>query len=150
MQNFVPDEPLELDTKLFLSVLREAPKGSSASLTGWRYEHYKVALDTEATAQALAEVAGLYAQARVPATVVKVLSTGALTALLKPNGKIRGIVAGDAFRRLVARTLSKQYGKEMEEACAPYLYALSTRAGTECVNHLLRAARKQTQRTRYS
>ena len=64
---------------------------------------------------------------------------GTLTALLKSNGKVRGIVAGDPLRRLVGRTLSKQFGSEMEAACSPHQYALSTRAGTECVAHLLRA-----------
>ena len=138
--NFRADTPLELDTKLSLSVLRAAPRGPSAALTGWRYEHLKVALDNERTAQALAEVATLYAQAKLPGSVAKVLSTGTLTALLKDNGRVRGIVAGDSLRRLVARTLAKQFGPEMEAACAPYQYALSTRAGTECVAHVLRAA----------
>ena len=118
--NFRADTPLELDTKLFLSVLRAAPRGSSAALTGWRYEHLKVALDNERTAQALAEVATLYAQAKIPGSVAKVLSTGTLTALLKDNGRVRGIVAGDSLRRLVARTLAKQFGPEMKAACAFY------------------------------
>ena len=80
----------------------------------------------------------MYAQARVPEEVATVLYKGTLTALLKANGKVRGIVAGDSLRRLVARTLAKQYGAEMEEACSPHQYALSTRAGTECVSHLVR------------
>ena len=124
----------------FLSALRAAPKGFSVSLTGLRYEHLKVALDNERVSEALLSVARLFAQAKVPPEVAKLLRTGTLTALLKPNGKVRGIVAGDSLRRLVARTLSKQYGPEMEAACAPYQYALSTRAGTECVSHLCRAA----------
>ena len=140
VRNFVPASPVVLDEKLFLSALRAAPKGSSASLTGLRYEHLKVALDNERVSEALLSAARLYAQAKVPAEVAKLLRTGTLTALLKPNGKVRGIVAGDSLRRLVARTLSKQFGPEMEAACAPYQYALSTRAGTECVSHLLRAA----------
>ena len=68
-----------------------------------------------------------------------ILCKGTFTALLKTNGKVRGIVAGDSLRRLVGRTLSKQFGSEMEAACSPHQYALSTRAGTECVAHLLRA-----------
>ena len=60
-------------------------------------------------------------------------------ALRKPDG-VRGIVVGETLRRLTAKTLAKQYAKELEAACAPYQYALSTRAGTECVAHAVRAA----------
>ena len=49
---------------------------------------------------------------------------GRLTALQKPNGSVRGIVASDVFRRLVARTM------------AQFQCALSTRVGTECIAHL--------------
>ena len=53
---------------------------------------------------------------------------------------MRGIVAGDVLRRLVARTIAQQLDSEIEEATAPFQYALRTRAGTECVAHLLQAA----------
>ena len=63
-----------------------------------------------------------------------------LTALTKPNGGVRGIATGCTVRRLVARTLVKQFMKVFEAECAPFQYALSTRAGTDCVGHLLRVA----------
>ena len=53
---------------------------------------------------------------------------------------MRGVVTGDTFRRLVARALAQQYGTELEEACEPFQFALSTRAGTDSLGHLLRAA----------
>ena len=65
---------------------------------------------------------------------------GRITALSKPDGGVRGIVVGDILRRLVARTISKQFMKEAEEATAPYQYALSTRAGCECVAHILQSS----------
>ena len=40
----------------------------------------------------------------------------------------------------MARTLAKQFASEFEAECAPFQYALSTRAGTDCVGHMLRAA----------
>ena len=49
-------------------------------------------------------------------------------------------MVGETLRRLTAKTLAKQYAKELEAACAPHQYALSTRAGTECVAHAVRAA----------
>ena len=63
-----------------------------------------------------------------------------LTALTKPDGGVRGIATGCSLRRLVARTLAKQFMAVFESECAPFQYALSTRAGTDCVGHMLRAA----------
>ena len=63
-----------------------------------------------------------------------------LTALLKPSGGVRGIATGCTVRRLVARTLAKQFMKAFEAECAPFQYALSTREGTDCVGHMLRSA----------
>ena len=62
-----------------------------------------------------------------------------MTALQKPDGGVRGIVVGDVMRRLLARTLAQQFGPQAEAATHPFQYALSTRAGTECVAHLVQA-----------
>ena len=43
----------------------------------------------------------------------------------------------DVFRRLVARTLAQQFAKKAETATAPFQYAVSARAGCECVSHAL-------------
>ena len=40
----------------------------------------------------------------------------------------------------MARTLAKQFMKEFEQECAPFQFALSTRAGTDCVGHVVRAS----------
>ena len=55
----------------------------------------------------------------------------------KPSGGVRGIVAGDVVRRLVAKTIAQQLTKVVEKATAPFQYALSTQAGCECVSHVL-------------
>ena len=65
--------------------------------------------------------------------------SGTIDALQKPNGGVRGIVAGDVFRRLVARTIAQQLGPAIERATSPFQYALSTRAGTECIAHAIQA-----------
>ena len=44
------------------------------------------------------------------------------------------------FRRLVARTFAQRHAEEIASACSPYQYALSTRAGTECVAPALQAS----------
>ena len=53
---------------------------------------------------------------------------------------VRGIATGCSFWRFVARTLAKQFAEDFEQECSPVQYALSTRAETDCVGHLLRAA----------
>ena len=54
-------------------------------------------------------VAGMLANAQVPAFIVDALRASKLTALSEPNGRIGGISAGEVFRKLVAKTLAKQY-----------------------------------------
>ena len=60
-----------------------------------------------------------------------------MTALAKPDGGVRGIVVGDVIRRLAARTMAQQLGDAVEAATSPYQYALRTKAGFECVAHVL-------------
>ena len=75
----------------------------------------------------------------VPEEVIDGIRLGRLTALNKPDGGVRGIVVGDIIRRLVARTMAKQVAKKAEKATAPFQYALSTKAGCECIAHILQA-----------
>ena len=46
---------------------------------------------------------------------------------------------GEVIRRFTARTVAQQLGPAIEAATAPFQYALSTRAGCECVSHVLQA-----------
>ena len=48
-------------------------------------------------------------------------------------------MAGDLLRQLVARTMAQQLGPAIERATAPFQYALTTRAGTECIAHVVQA-----------
>ena len=65
--------------------------------------------------------------------------SASMTALQKPDGGVRGMATGTSFRRFVARTLARQFGKAVEATCAPFQFALSTRAGTDCVGHAIRS-----------
>ena len=80
----------------------------------------------------LFQVAQLFATACIPQKVLAALRVGRLTALQKPNGSVRGIVAGDAFRRLVARTMAQQLGPAIERATSPFQYALSPERIASC------------------
>ena len=62
---------------------------------------------------------------------------GRMTAQSKADGGVRGIVVGNLFRRLVSRTIAPQIAKSVEAATSPFQYALSTKARTECVSHML-------------
>ena len=58
------------------------------------------------------------AWATVPDEIVDVVRLGCMIALCKPNGGVQGIVAGDMVCRLVARTISQQISKAVEQATA--------------------------------
>ena len=78
------------------------------------------------------EISKAFAQAKLPEEIVFVLRMGQ-----KANGGIRGIVVGDVIRRLVAKTLAKQFVTRFEDATKPFQYALSTRAGCESIAHVV-------------
>ena len=61
----------------------------------------------------------------VPPSVVRMVREGRMTAPAKPDGGVRGIVAVYVIRRLVANMM------------AQHEYALRTKAGCECVAHVL-------------
>ena len=46
-------------------------------------------------------------------------------------------MVSDVLRRLVAHTSAQQNTKKAETVTTPFQYALSTRAGCECVSHAL-------------
>ena len=81
----------------------------------------------------------LLCQGHVPLEVLNIILLGRLTALQKPTGGVRGIVAGEVLRRLVARTMAQQLGPAVGNFTAPFQFALTTRSGCECVAHTIQA-----------
>ena len=141
IREFHPESPLlELDRDKFLQSLKTAPRVSSPGPGVFSYEHLKIMMDEEDTLELLYEAATSLAQAKVPSSIASALMSARLTALSKKDGGVRGVATGCSLRRLVARALAKQFSSHFEEECAPFQYALSTRAGTDYVGHLLRAA----------
>ena len=138
--NFQPQVPVQFDRKTFLASLKSAPRGSSPGPGGWTYEYLKGLLDDTDTFEWLLSACNSLSQAKVPRKIAEVLMSARMTALTKPNGGVRGIAIGGSLRHLVARTLAKQFSKVFETECAPFQYALSTRAGTDFVGHMLRAS----------
>ena len=60
--------------------------------------------------------------------------------LRKPDGGVRGIATGDVFRRLVARTLAKQWAPTVDQAARTYQHAMQSRAGMDALIVSVRAA----------
>ena len=81
---------------------------SSRGPSGMRTEHLRLLLDNEEDSNKFFEVVQSFAQANIPEKIFAVLRVGQMTAL-KPNGGVRGIVVGDVVRRLVAKTMAKQF-----------------------------------------
>ena len=77
-------------------------------------EHLRPVLDCMNDAELLFHLANDLAQASVPPDIIEVIRLGRMTALQKSNGRVRGIVAGDILRRLVAKTIRKQLGPAIQ------------------------------------
>ena len=131
LQHFQPEVPFSLKQDRLLN-LRAGPSGMIA-------DHLRPLLESVQDSELLWRLCQGLARAEVPLEVPRVVKMGRITALQKPTGGVRGIVVGDILRRLVARTISQQITPAVEVATAPFQFALSTRAGTECVSHVLQA-----------
>ena len=97
-------------------------------------EHLRPILENVGDIKLVYQVAQLLlTTANIPQEVLDVLRVGRLTALQKPNGGVRGIVAGDVFRRFVARTMAQQLWPAIERATSLFHYALFAFLGDVCV-----------------
>ena len=119
VMDYAPDSPLAMDMKIFAKCLRTAPAGSSAGPGGCSNEMLKVCLDDEETCQLLFLAAEDFARGTAP-NVSQCFMLANLTALQKKDGGVRGIATGTTFRRLVAKTLARQFSRQVEAACAPF------------------------------
>ena len=133
----VPDRLFQLDEERFAQKVRKARRGAAPGPSGMTSEHLFPMLESEDDLDALTQLASLVARGEIPLRALEVFRLGRVTALQKPGGGIRGIVVGDVFRRVLARTIAQQVSKTVEEATAPFQHALKTRARTECVSHFL-------------
>ena len=144
---FRPAQACSLTQASFIAALRGARRGAAAGPSGMTNEHLRILLDDEEDGQALHKAAQLLAQADIPAQVLDALRVGRVIALRKPNGRVRALVIGDVLRRLVGRVLAQALAQQIQDACMPFQYGLSTRAGTEAVARVLRAATEVNPRT---
>ena len=95
-------------------------------------------LDDDSGFRLLFYVCERLANGDVPEGIPDILKVGRLTALRKPNGKVRGISAGDILRRLVAKVLARQFQPIFRKSTSPFNFGLSNRAGTDSLVHFVR------------
>ena len=133
------EEPFQLDAEEFLLCLRKARRGAAAGPSGMTSDHLFPVLENEGDSDLFVRVASLLASGNVPPAIAQAIRLGRMTALSKPDGGVRGIVVGDIIWRLVARSIAKHITKKVEAMTAPFQYALSTKAGCECVSHILQS-----------
>ena len=131
---------LQLNKDIFVDCLRSCRKGLSPGVAGNRYEYMKLCLEEQTSLDDLVFAATRFAQARLPEDIREAFAISKMTALQKPNGKIRGVCAGDAFRRLVSKTLARQFNRDFRAATLPFNFGLSNRSGTDALAHLVRTA----------
>ena len=129
--------PVTLDKGVFATVLRESRKGLSGGLWGARYEYFKSCLEDDTALDVLYDVAQRVARAEIPTTIRDAMLFSSLTAILKPNSRVRGISAGDTFRRLVAKTLARQCHEALRTTVWPFNFGLHDRSGTDAAIHLI-------------
>ena len=115
-----PEVPFDLDVDKFLHNLRTTRKGCAG---GPSWVRWHVSLHVQ----------------RCPQKWFRRFVSGGSQRCRSQMAGVRGIVVGDVFRRLTARTMAQQFSKFAEGATHPFQYALSTRAGTECVTHIVQA-----------
>ena len=100
-------------------------------------EHLRPLLDEVQSLHLLFRLGENLSRFHVLSIAVQMVRCGRMTALTKSDGGVRGIVSGDVLRRLVARTMAQQLGPGVKSATSPHQYAFSTRAGCECIAHVL-------------
>ena len=119
---FAPGGVVELDRALLKQNVRGASRGSAHGPSGHRFEHFRLLLEDPSpdVFKLFEDAAEKLARADVPPLIAEAFRVGYLTALEKPDGGVRGICAGDAMRRMVARTTVQQYSGAVEIATAPH------------------------------
>ena len=107
--NFVRQDALYIDREILAQCLRIAPKGSSPGPGALTYEHLRALLDDPVGFELFADAAEIFARAELSGEISAAYILAHLAALTKSGGGVRGIAAGATLRRLVARTLARQF-----------------------------------------
>ena len=89
------------------------------------------------------DVVSCVAFGRAPRAAAAGLTLTSLTPLLKKNGKIRPVAAGEALRRLTGKALARSHAVALAETVGPRQFGVGTPGGAETLS---RAAQVEAQR----
>ena len=132
-----PAVPFILSKTVLLKNLKCAKRGAAGGPSSMTAEHVRPLLESTRDCDRFWSMCQSLARGSIPDEIIATIRMGRMTALQKPSGGVRGIVVGDFVRRLVSRTIAQQLAPAIEHATAPFQYALTTRAGCECIGHIL-------------
>ena len=104
----IPSVPVDIDVDVLAKKLRTARGRAVASPSGTTVEHLNLLSKSQfCTEELFAETV------RAP-EILCGIRLGHITALQKYDGGAQSILAGNAFGKLVTRTLVKQFGSQVE------------------------------------
>ena len=136
--NHQPALELELDRDRFLKNLRCARRGAAAGPSGMTSEHLRPILDSAKDSELLWECGQSFARGQVPAEICfRWSDSDASLRCTSHRVGSGGSWVGMCSASLVARTIAQQINPAGEQATEPFQHALTTRAGVECVAHVV-------------
>ena len=92
IDQFVPEQPLQLPAHKLLTALRRSRKGAAPGPSGLTADTLRLVLDDEATTTLFVEVCQHLAQARVPPNIAQAIGLGRMVALTKPNAASQALL----------------------------------------------------------
>ena len=129
------ESSFSLNAEDFFNVVKSLPRGTGTGPSGWRFEHLKVLLEDEVTADGLFTACSLMARGDLPLEIAKLLSASRLIALPKCNGDVRPIAIGECLRCITARVICRQKREAFADYFCPMQHGVSTPSGSELVAH---------------
>ena len=133
----VPEVLFTLDWRQLNKNLRSTKRGAAPGPSGVTVEHLHPLLDHSGDLRLFVAAAEMLARGQVPESIQTAIKLDRMTALSKVDGGVRGIVAGNVMRRLVARTMSQQLMEVVQSTTSPFQNAMVTRARCECISRVL-------------
>ena len=91
-----PESPMHLSQEALLKNLKCARRGAAGGLPGMTAEHLRPVLESPHDAARF--MCQSFARGDIPEEILQAFRMGRITALQKPTGGVRGIVAGDIVR----------------------------------------------------
>ena len=128
-------ESINLTRSILFDVIRRSPRGSGTGPSGWRFEHLKVLIENDFTADCLFSACTAIAHGILPEIATKLLSSSRLIAIPKPNGDVRPIAIGECIRRVTSRAICVQMKNSFASFFCPIQHGVSTENGSELIIH---------------